>query len=140
MIKFHYINLRKFKIRFTLPVLNFVFPIFTLKINLLFLLPFLYCLQPFCDQNMVDCYNSTKSWRGYIFIAVCLCVCLSVCLSVCVCVRFIPCEQISSRTDTSIWNRFSLNGCLPHWLKFYWNWWPWVKGQGQVDNIHFFLH
>ena len=27
------------------------------------------------------CYTSTKSWRGYIFTAVCLCV--SVCLSVC---------------------------------------------------------
>ena len=31
-------------------------------------------------------YTSTKSWRGYIFNAVCLCVCvcLSICLSVCV--------------------------------------------------------
>ena len=28
-------------------------------------------------------YTYTKSWRGYIFTAVCLCVCLSVCLSVC---------------------------------------------------------
>ena len=28
-------------------------------------------------------YTSTKSWRGYIFTAVCLCVCLCVCLSVC---------------------------------------------------------
>ena len=29
-------------------------------------------------------YTSTKSWKGYIFTAVCLCVCLCVCLSVCV--------------------------------------------------------
>ena len=28
-------------------------------------------------------YTSTKSWRGYIFTAVCLRVCLSVCLCVC---------------------------------------------------------
>ena len=28
-------------------------------------------------------YISTKSWRGYIFTAVCLCVCLCVCVSVC---------------------------------------------------------
>ena len=39
-------------------------------------------------------YISTKSWRGYIFIAVCLCVCLPVCLSVCVwlflCTKFQP--------------------------------------------------
>ena len=27
-------------------------------------------------------YTSTKSWRGHIFTAVCLCVCVSVCLSV----------------------------------------------------------
>ena len=44
-------------------------------------------------------YTSTKSRRGYIFTAVCLCVCLSVCLSVCLCVCLamlvnkIPAEQ-----------------------------------------------
>ena len=55
---------------------------------------------------------------------------LSVC--VCLCVR-ISCEQNSMRTDASIWTRFSLNGCLLHWLRPYWNWWPWVKGQGHSD-------
>ena len=40
------------------------------------------------------------------------------CLSVCMCV-WISCEQNSSRTDAPIWTRFSLNGCLPHWLKPY---------------------
>ena len=55
---------------------------------------------------------------------------LSVCLSVCVCV----CEQNSSRTNAPIWMRFSLNSCLLHWLKPYWNWWPWVKGQGHCDR------
>ena len=40
-------------------------------------------------------YTPTKSWRGYIFIAVCLCVCLSVWVSVCVYVSVI--EQNSSR-------------------------------------------
>ena len=45
-------------------------------------------------------YTSTKSWRGYIFIAVCLCVCLSVS------------EQNSNQTDAQIWMRFSLDGNL----------------------------
>ena len=75
-------------------------------------------------------YTSTKSWRGYIFTPVCLCVCLSFCL----CVQ-ISCEQNSSRTDEPIWTRFSLNSCLPQWLKPYWNWGPWVKGQGHSDVI-----
>ena len=85
---------------------------------------------------MMTFYTSTKSWRGYIFTTVCLCVCLSVC--VCVCVRLFSCEQNSSRTDTPIWTRFSLNGCLAHWLEPYWNWWPWVKGQGHSGSKSFF--
>ena len=76
-------------------------------------------------------YTSTKSWRGYIFIAVCLCVCL--------CVRN-SCEQNSSRTDAPILTRFLLNGCLQHWHGPNWNWWPWVKGQGHSDAISFFLY
>ena len=39
-------------------------------------------------------YTSTKSWRGYIFIAVCLCVCVCVC----VCPEF-------------LWTKFQPNGC-----------------------------
>ena len=66
--------------------------------------------------NLV-CYTSTNSRRGYIFTAVCLCVCLSVCL--CVYVFDSACEQNSSRTDTTIWRKFSLNGCLAHQLKPY---------------------
>ena len=42
-------------------------------------------------------YTSTKSWRGYIFTAVCLCVCLCVC--VCVCVRHF------------LWTKFQPNEC-----------------------------
>ena len=58
-------------------------------------------------------YTSTKSWRGYIFTAVCLCVCAS--LSVCV--SGTSCEPNSSRTDDApIWTRFSNNGCFPQWL------------------------
>ena len=60
---------------------------------------------------------------------------LSVCVSVCLCVR-ISCEQNSSRTDEPIWTQFSLNGCLQHWLRPYWNWWPWVKGQGHSNLKH----
>ena len=47
---------------------------------------------------------STKSWRDYIFIAVCLCMCESSCMSVCVSVS----EQNFSRTDAPIWTRFSV--------------------------------
>ena len=46
-------------------------------------------------------------------------------LSVCVCIRLIACEQNSSQTDALIWTRFSLNGCLSHWVESYWNWWHW---------------
>ena len=39
----------------------------------------------FSECFLILFYTSTKSWRGYIFTAVCVCVCvcLSVCLSVC---------------------------------------------------------
>ena len=63
----------------------------------------------------------------------CLCVCVSVCL-------LFSCEQNSSRTDKSIWSRFSLNGCLLHWLKPYWNWWTWdERSRSQWHNIHFLI-
>ena len=67
------------------------------------------------NQSWIFYYTSTKSWRGYIFTAVCLRVCLPVCVSV----RLNSCEQNSSRTDEPIWTRFSQNGCFPHWLKPY---------------------
>ena len=43
--------------------------------------------------------------------------------------------------DKPIWMRLLLNGCLPHWLKPHWNWWPLVKGQGHshVISIFFFI-
>ena len=77
---------------------------------------------------------------GVIFLMQFGCVsCLSICLSVCV--PDSACEQNSRQTDEPIWTRVSLNGCLPHWLRSYWNWWPWVKGQGHRDLIFiFFLH
>ena len=40
-------------------------------------------------------YTSTKSWRGYIFTAVCLCVCLCVCVSV----------------QKFLWTKFQPNRC-----------------------------
>ena len=55
-------------------------------------------------------------------------------LSVCEWVSLSVSEQNSNRTEASIWTRFSLNGCLQYWLKPYWNWWPWVKGQGHGDR------
>ena len=57
-----------------------------------------------------------------------------------VCLSGSACEQNSSKTDAPIWTRFLLYGCLTHWLKPYWNWWPWFKGQGHSDSICFFLH
>ena len=70
--------------------------------------------------------TSTKSGRSYIFPAVCLCVCLSVCMSVCLslCVCLNAYKKKSNRTLLSTWTRFSLNGCLPHWLEPFWNLWP----------------
>ena len=62
--------------------------------------------------RLLVCYTSTKLWRGYIFIAVCLCVCVRVyryvCLSVCPAVF--------------LWTKFQLKGCtdfdmiLAKWL------------------------
>ena len=60
----------------------------------------------------------------------------SVCLSVCV--TGSACEQNFSQRDDPFWTRFSLTGCLPHWLELYWNWWPWVKGQGHSNVIPIF--
>ena len=39
-------------------------------------------------------YTSTKSWRGYIFITVCLSVCVCVCVRVCLSVNKIPAERM----------------------------------------------
>ena len=38
--------------------------------------------------SLIPFYTSTKSWRGYIFTAVCLCV--SLCMCVCVCLSVCP--------------------------------------------------
>ena len=88
-------------------------------------------------------YTFTKSWRSYIFTSVCLslyvCVCVCVCVCLCVCVSNSTCEQNSSRTDEPIWTRFSLNGCLAHWLG------PFIlvtlgqRSRSQWLNIHFFF-
>ena len=67
----------------------------------------------------------------------CVCVCVMVCVWWCVCVSVS--EQNSSRTEAPIWTRFLLNGCLLHWLGPYWNWWHWVKSQGQSDTISIFF-
>ena len=88
-----------------------------------------------------SCYTSTKSWRGYIFTAVCLCVslCVCMCLSVCVSTVF-------------LWTKFQPNGCtdlnadFAKWLL------PAIartlmilvtlgkKSRSQWRNTHFFLH
>ena len=92
--------------------------------------------KSFIDQNIWRrywnpfFYTSMKSWRGYIFTVLCLCVCVSVCL----CVRLCLWTKFQL-TDTPIWTAIFANNCLPHWLKPYWNWWPWVKSQGHSDSI-----
>ena len=105
--------------------------------------------------NLNFYYTSTKSWRCfhqwnqliqpflhlheiveglYFHCSLSVCVCVSVCVSV----RLNSCEQNSNRTDEPIWTQFSLNGCLEHWLKPYWNWWPWSEVQGHSDSISIF--
>ena len=59
-------------------------------------------------------------------------VCLSLSLSVCVCVCV--CEENFRWTIALILMWFLLNSCLSHWLRPYWIWWPWVKGQGHGDG------
>ena len=66
-------------------------------------------------------YTSTKSWRGYIFIADCLSVS----------------EHNSYWANAQILMRFLLIGCLPHWLRPFWNCWP--LSLGQISNLSF-LH
>ena len=68
-------------------------------------------------------FTPPRNHGGIIFSLQFVCVCVSVCVAV----RLNSCEKNSSRTDEQIWTRFSLNGCLEHWLKPYGNWWPWVK-------------
>ena len=53
----------------------------------------------------------------YFHCSLSVCLCVNVCVSVCVSEN--SCEQNSSWTDAPIWMRFSLNGCLLHWLKPY---------------------
>ena len=62
------------------------------------------------------------------FGSVCVCLCLSVCLSVCLSICLSVClssvclpvgEQNASQTDAPIWTQFSLNDCLPYWLRPY---------------------
>ena len=87
-------------------------------------------------------YTSTKSWKSWIFIAVCLyvyvCLCVSVCVCVCVCVSVCQWKNFEQK-NAPIWTRFSLNGCIPHWLGPYSNMRQWVKGQGYSDGILFFF-
>ena len=59
-----------------------------------------------------------------------------VCVSVCPALLL---NKIPANWNAPIWMRFSVNGCLSHWLWSYWDWLPWVKGQGHSDSI-FFLH
>ena len=63
-----------------------------------------------------------------------VCVCEPVCLSVCLCVSVS--ERNSSRTGALIWMRFMLHDWLLLWLGPYWNWWPFVKGQGHSNLKH----
>ena len=78
-----------------------VWPSVSLSLSLsLFVYLFVWCFYCVCVCVCVFFffYTSMKSWRVYIFTAVCLCVhvCLSVCLSVCptLHVNKIPAEQI----------------------------------------------
>ena len=74
-----------------------------------------------CQMCQFVCFTST-SWRGNIFIAVCLPVCLSVCLSV---NKFKKAELM--RQFDAVFTK--------QLLRPYWNWWPWFKSHSHSDFI-----
>ena len=74
--------------------------------------------------------------EGLHFTLVCLSMCVCVCVSVSVCLSV--CEQKADWTAALILTSSSLYSCLLQSLKPYWNWWPWVKGQGHSDVISIF--
>ena len=61
-----------------------------------------------------------------------MCVSLTVCLSVS--------EHNSNQNNVDLDAGFDNWLFILHWRGLYWNWWPWVKGQGYSDAILFFLH
>ena len=63
--------------------------------------------------------STTKSVICFIFIAVFLCAYLSIS------------EHSFSRMDVSLFMRFLRKGCLSHWLRLNWNWWPWARSLWQ---------
>ena len=82
-------------------------------------------------------FSSVISWVIFSlqFVYVCVSVCLSVvCLSVS--------EQNCSRTAAPIWTRFSLDGCLLHWLEPFQNWWVMTfawRSRSQWNYFHLSL-
>ena len=73
----------------------------------------------------------------------CVCACMRVFINIKLKFKYVFLtpgftQGVGYTTDEPILAPFSLNGCLPHWLKPYWNWWPCVKGQGHSDVIPIF--
>ena len=56
------------------------------------------------------------------FVCLCLCVCVSI-------------NKILDERKHRFLCVFLLNGCLPHWLEHYWNWWPWVKSHCDLKCV-----
>ena len=71
-------------------------------------------------------------------LSMCLSMSLSVCLSMCstLLVNNIPAERCID-LGAVFAKRLLM---LAHWFGPYWNWWPWVKGQGHSGSISIFLH
>ena len=75
-------------------------------------------------------FTPPRNRGGVIFLLqfVCVCVCVCVCLSV----------RLWTKCRS---NRYSdFDAVLLQSLEPYWNWWPWVKGQGHSDVIPIVLH
>ena len=88
-----------------------------------------------CNKTIdtIDFFITAPRNRGGVIFSlqfVCVCVCVS---------------------NVFLWTKFQPNGCtdldefLAKWLltellEQYWNWWPWIKGQGHSDSISIFLH
>ena len=62
-----------------------------------------------------------------------------VCVCVCVCVRLFLWTKFQPNGWTDL-DGVLVNGCLAHWLRPYWNWWPWAKGQGPSGSKFIFSH
>ena len=81
-------------------------------------------------SNGLENITPPRNRRGVKFSLQFVCVCLCVCMSV----------SDKVQAYSLIWTRFSLNGCLLHWLKSSWIGKLWLKVKVTVTQCRFFFH